>query len=240
VVRVGQPQHGRELGKQRVEQADLAHQSRSVGSEWPAAQRLRELLRHRGGADFTISLRWRQDRLVRVGVDREAEPARELDRPHHADRVLLEAHVGVADRAHEPHLEVVEPADPVDDREVRDVVEEAVDREVAAQRVLARRAEGVVGSLEELGAALLAGSRPGPGRRRNVATSMTLPSAKRMCASRKRRPISRQLRKSLRSAGGCASVPMSKSFGARRGAGRARCRRPGIPCSPPSAAGRAP
>ena len=44
--------------------------------------------------------------------------------------------------------------------------------------------------------------RRGSGRLRNVATSTTLPPRKRMCASRKRRPMSRQLRNSRRTSCG--------------------------------------
>jgi hypothetical protein len=92
-----------------------------------------------------------EDRLVRVRRDRETEPARELDRPHHADRILLEADVRVADRADEAHPEVFEAADVVDDRKVADVVEEAVDGEVPPERVLARRSERVLRPLQQLG-----------------------------------------------------------------------------------------
>jgi hypothetical protein len=50
--------------------------------------------------------------------------------------------------------------------------------------------------------------------RRNVATSMVLfPNL--MCASRKRRPMIQQFRNSFLICPGCASVPMSKSFGRR-------------------------
>jgi hypothetical protein len=92
-----------------------------------------------------------EDGLVRVGRDREAEPARELHGAHHPDGVFLEADVGVADRANEAGPEVLEAADVVDDREVADVVEEAVDREVPPEGVLAGRSERVLGSLQQLG-----------------------------------------------------------------------------------------
>ena len=52
--------------------------------------------------------------------------------------------VGIADAANQAALEVLQPADVVDDRERPDVVEERVDGEVAAERVLFRRAVGVV------------------------------------------------------------------------------------------------
>src|SRR4029453_10424863 len=55
-----------------------------------------------------------------------------------------------------------ETADVVDHREVRDVVEEPVDREVAPERVLAGSSERVVGGLEELGGLALARLGPTP------------------------------------------------------------------------------
>ena len=60
---------------------------------------------------------------------------------------------GVADGADHARRQVLEPAHPVDHREVRDVVEERVHREVAAERVLLGGAEGVVAA--DQGVALL-------------------------------------------------------------------------------------
>ena len=107
----------------------------------PALQRLRQLLgdaRRRGLGDLLAVV---EDRLVGVGRDREAQAAGELDRAQHADRVLAEADVRIADGPDEARLEVLEAAHVVDHREVGDVVEEPVDREVPPQRVLAGGAE---------------------------------------------------------------------------------------------------
>ena len=71
-------------------------------------------------------------------------PGRELDGAHHAHGILAEVDHRVADRADETLLEVLETAHVVDDREVLDVVEEAVHREVAAVRIRLGRAERVV------------------------------------------------------------------------------------------------
>ncbi len=97
----------------------------------------------RRGAPRDLVLQ-RGDRLEDRLVDRELEPGGEDDRAQHADGVLEEADVGIADAANEPGAEVFEAADVVDDRERRDVVEEGVDREIAAEGVLFRRAVGVV------------------------------------------------------------------------------------------------
>ena len=86
----------------------------------------------------------RTDRLLRLPLDREVQTRRELDGAHHPHGVLAEADHRVADRAYDALLEVLEPAHVVDHREVLDVVEEAVHREVAAVGVRLGRAERVV------------------------------------------------------------------------------------------------
>ena len=107
-----------------------------------------------------------KDGVVRRRLDLEAEARGELDGAHHAHGVLAEADIRIADHAHATRFEVVEAADVVDHREVGDVVEQPVDREVAAPRVLQRRAERVV-----VGDQQLFGVSARSGSRRNVATS---------------------------------------------------------------------
>ena len=151
----------------------------------------------------------------RIGrIDREVEARRERDRAQHPNRILAEPHVRIADRSHDAGAQILQAADVVDDREGRDVVEQRVDREVAAERVFFGRAERVVAMEQVLvgrsGSAVgsLASRRPGtpswhaillsPGWtwRRNVATSMTF-GPNLTCASRKRRPMIQQFRKSF-------------------------------------------
>ena len=84
------------------------------------------------------------DRVEDRFVDGELQACGEHDRPQHAHRIFDEPHRGVADAADQPALEIVEPADVVDDRERADVVEERVHGEVAAERVLLGCAVGVV------------------------------------------------------------------------------------------------
>ena len=79
-----------------------------------------------------------------LGLDLEAEAGGDAHGAQAADRVLAQPDVRVADRADEPALEVLEAVDVIDDREVGDAVEQAVDREVAPPGVLLGRAEGVV------------------------------------------------------------------------------------------------
>ena len=187
-----------------------------------------------------------EDRLV----DLEVEARGEDDGAQHADRILEKARAGIADRSDQAALEILQAADVVDDREGRDVVEQRVDGEVAAERVLFGRAERVVAMDEPFVRAHLArgaclrtapapratrrarsaspappralrptcgasgGSSAGSTCRRNVATSIVF-GPNLTCASRKRRPMIQQLRKSFLTWWGCADVPMSKSFGRR-------------------------
>ena len=214
----------------------------------PRAQNLEVLLeqpRRRAPRDLVlVAVDGVEDRVL----DGELEPRREHDRPQHPDRILEEPHVRIADAADHPRVQILEAADVVDDRERADVVEQRVDREVAAERVFFGRAVGVValdepialaarvqvvpfGILRRLLVSPAAGSAASTSAssvsgvdastcRRNVATSMVLvPNL--TCASRKRRPMIQQLRKSFLTWCGCADVPMSKSFG-RRSSSRSR------------------
>ena len=81
-----------------------------------------------------------EDRIL----DGELQPRGEHDRPQHADRILEEPHVRIADAADHPRVQILEASDVVDDRERADVVEQRVDREVPAERVFFGRAVGVV------------------------------------------------------------------------------------------------
>ena len=111
------------------------------------AQDLLEEARTRGPRERRAR---RHHRVVHVGVDAEVEARGELDGAQDAHRVLAEARLGVADGAHHAPLDVAPTADPVEDLAVVEVVEEAVDGEVAAHRVLVRLAERVVGADEEV------------------------------------------------------------------------------------------
>ncbi len=161
MLRVVLPKDLGQLRQQSVQQAHLP-QKEEGRKGVPALERLGELLRHAGGSGFYDLFAVSQDRLVGIRGDRESQPAREFDRPHHTDRVFAEANVRVSDRADEPGFEVVEAADVIDDGKVRDVVKEAVDRKVPAQRVLAGGPEGVVGSHENLGSVRDERLRPSP------------------------------------------------------------------------------
>ena len=95
-------------------------------------------------------------------VDGEVETGGQGRGAEHAHRVLAEAHRGVADGADHALLEVPNAADPVDDGEGRDVVADRVHREIAAEGVLFRRAEGVVAADQRI--ALLGGGLLAEGR----------------------------------------------------------------------------
>ncbi len=114
------------------------------------AQDLVELVQDAGGAAAHDLAPQEADGLHRILVDGEAQAGSQRHRPQHPNRILAEAHRGVADGADHFPLEVLKAAHPVDDRESGDVVEESVDREVPAEGVLFRRAEGVVAADERV------------------------------------------------------------------------------------------
>ena len=83
-------------------------------------------------------------------------------------------------------MEVVDPADVVDDRERRDVVEERVHREVAAERVLFRRAERVVAVHQALAFLRRAFVGPAASRVRHLAVADRIAGAARAPPARQR------------------------------------------------------
>ena len=90
------------------------------------------------------------DRVVHVRRDAEVELSGELDRAQDAHGVLAEARLGVADRVHDAPLDVGHAADPIEDLLPLEIVEQRVDREVAAHGVLGRLAEDVVAADEDV------------------------------------------------------------------------------------------
>ena len=144
-----------ELRQERVEQAGLRPETIRVVSP-SAPQGIEKLLGDaRRGAfrDFVAQL---GDGLAYVFGHCKREARRELAGAEHPDRILPEADEGVADRAHDAPFEILDAAHEVEDGIRRDVVEESVDREVAAERVFLRRAERVVRADQEIVGALLA------------------------------------------------------------------------------------
>src|ERR1019366_6630347 len=138
-----------DLGQERVEKPGLRPEAIRVSSP-PPPQRVEELLRDaRRGAlrDLAVEL---GDGRAHVLGHREREARRELAGAEHADRILAEANEGVADRAHDAPLEILDPAHEIEDGIRRDVVEKPVDREVAAEGVLFGRPERVVRADEEI------------------------------------------------------------------------------------------
>ena len=100
------------------------------------AQQLEHLLEEAGAGALGDVADGVEERLPGRLLDREVEARGELDRPDHPHRILLEADERVADRPDDAALEVRDPVDEVDDAVRLEVVEEAVDREVAAARVV--------------------------------------------------------------------------------------------------------
>ena len=70
------------------------------------------------------------------------------DDPYHPNRVLLKFFIRIADGPDDLFLEARYPTDIVNDGKIRNIVEEAIDRDVAAQGILLRGPKAV--SLENL------------------------------------------------------------------------------------------
>src|SRR5450759_3538982 len=84
------------------------------------------------------------NRLLDGRIEREPQPLGKRHRTQHAHRVFAEPFVGIPDRADHALAEIAQPVYVVDNGKSCDIVEEGVDREVAAERVFLGRAEGVV------------------------------------------------------------------------------------------------
>ena len=105
--------------------------------------------------------------------------------------MLFRSHDGVADRPDDAVGQVLDPVHPVDHREGGDVVEERVDREVAAERILLGRAVGVVALDDEVvrasqAAAVRLGRHRFARRGRNVSADLNFGSTLRDGASAQR------------------------------------------------------
>jgi hypothetical protein len=131
-----------ELGKRELEQAGPGPGVDDAGGG-ARPQALEELVVEPRSGHRADRVAIALDRGRGVGLDHEAESDGVLERPHHPHRVLLEAEVRVADGPDDARVEVVDAADVVDHREVRDVVEQRVDGEVSTPRVLLRGAPGL-------------------------------------------------------------------------------------------------
>jgi hypothetical protein len=137
------------LGDEDVEQARFEHEPERLDRR-AAAQQAVDLFQEARPRALQDLLALAQDGVVGLFLDAEIKPRGELDRPDHAHRVLTEADVGVPDGADHPLVQVGQPAHVVDQREVADVVEKPVDREIAAERVFLGRAERVVGADQDV------------------------------------------------------------------------------------------
>ena len=132
-----------QLGRRRLEQPDVAEPPERALRR-PRAQNLVILLEHPRWRALRDLLPVRADGLQQPRLDREIEPRRERDRAQHAHRILAQPEIRLANRTDDSIAQVVEARDVVDDRKRRDVVEQRVDGEVAAEGVLFGRAEGIV------------------------------------------------------------------------------------------------
>ena len=157
-----------QLRREVLEQADFGQLAKRALRR-ARAQDLVELLEQPRRRGLRDQRRVPANRVDDRRIDREVEPRGQHDRAQHPHRIFLEPHV--RDRRSSGStraLQILEAAGVVDDRERRDVVEQRVDGEVAAERVLFRRAERVVAVERSVavappglgGSVLLRGSAP--------------------------------------------------------------------------------
>ena len=115
-------------------------------------------------------------RVVDLRVETHIEARAELDCAEDAHRIFPKADVWITDRTQQVLLEVSHATDEVDHLSALEVVEQAVDCEIAADRILVWLSEDVVVGDQQIGVLAL-GDRPaggdqahrlGPGANRNL------------------------------------------------------------------------
>ena len=126
-----------------IEEAEIPEHVPGVES-CGGGEHVAEFLGDAFGADAGELVGVGSDGVGGCGFDLECEPGGKADGAKEAEVILLEASVWVADGADASSGEVLYAADVVDDLFLLDVVEETVDRKIAASGVLFRRAEHVV------------------------------------------------------------------------------------------------
>ena len=120
--------------------------------------------------------------VVHLGVEAHVEPRTEFAGAKNPHRVFPKANVGVANGAKEVVLEVGNAADEIDYFTAFEIVEQPVDCEIAANRVLVGLAKDVVVGDEQIGVVAfgdraLGGDEPNRLRtctQRNVASELRL------------------------------------------------------------------
>ena len=132
-----------QLRGDRLEQPELGQRPKSLFRR-AGAQNLVVLLQQPRRRALGDLVPVRPDRGEDQRIDAEVEACGERHRAQHSHRVLAQPDFRIANRPDDPGLEIFESADVVDDREIRDVVDQGVDGEVAAKGVLFGRAECVV------------------------------------------------------------------------------------------------
>src|SRR5512136_1177670 len=79
-----------------------------------------------------------EDDLVGLVFDRESGSGSVTDDPDHPNRILLKSFIRIADRSNDTSLQVSHSAHIVYDREIRNIVEKTIDRDIPPQGILCR------------------------------------------------------------------------------------------------------
>ena len=84
-----------------------------------------------------------EDGLVGLILNGKSGPGGMADNPDHSNRVLLKSFVWIADGSNDLSLEVSNSADIIDNREICNIVEKAIDGDVSTQGILCGRSKTV-------------------------------------------------------------------------------------------------
>ena len=92
-----------------------------------------------------------EDAIIGGRIEGEVEASGKFEGAQHPHRIFLVADQGVADHPDAPFGEIAQAADVVDDGKGFDVVEEGVDRKIAAEGVFLRGAEDILAKVMMVG-----------------------------------------------------------------------------------------
>ena len=132
--RLRHPAHGGDFWQDVFQEARGIEGGESGVGVFPGQYR-RQLIAYSLGADFSDEPGARFDGGGGRRLNREAEPRREANRPHHPQVVFAEPEIRLADRPDDSPLEVAPPAHIIEEPMVRYVVKHPVDGEIAPVRV---------------------------------------------------------------------------------------------------------
>ena len=130
------------IGEEGEEKARLKHQAeRGFGHAF--FQFPEELIPDPGGGAFFYLFTVSHDGLTGLFFNMESGACGMADDPNHPDRILFEFFIRIADVPDHLSFEISLPAHIINDGEIGNIIKEAIDRDIAAEGILLRRAKAV-------------------------------------------------------------------------------------------------